>query len=228
MSRLGQARMVRAGLLLGAGLLVGIIVSIAGGRSHSAPPLVVGPVARGRPSVSVAARVPTGFAPPVPEAKAPVARGQQPPVEVAVPVIAVRSRLVGLRLNPDRSLQVPESYSVAGWYSQGPAPGATGPPAIIVGHVDSTRGPGVFFKLRQLRPGDDVLVRRADGTTLRFVVYRTAQYNKTTFPAHDVYAGRPTPEVRLITCTGVFDRASGRYLSNYVVYAAEHALGSRS
>ncbi len=220
--------MVRAGLLLGAGLLVGIVATMALGRGHSAPPLVVGPVVQDRPTVSVVAHSPAGFAPPAPEVRAPMARGQQPPVEVAVPVIAVRSRLVGLRLNSDGTLQVPESYGVAGWYSQGPAPGATGAPAIIVGHVDSTRGPGIFFKLRQLRPGDDVLIRRADGTTLRFVVYRTAQYNKASFPTRDVYAGHPTPQVRLITCTGVFDRSSGHYLSNFVVYAAEQDSGERS
>lgn len=215
-------------MLLGAGLLLGIVATIAFGRGHSPPPLVVGPVAKERPNVPAAAHRPAGFAPPVPEAKAPSARGQQPPVEIAMPAITVRSRLVGLRLNLDGTLQVPDSYALAGWYSQGPAPGANGPPAIIVGHVDSTRGPGIFFKLRQLRPGDDVFVRRADGVALRFVVYRTAQYNKATFPARDVYAGRPKPEVRLITCTGVFDRASGHYLSNFVVYAAEQIPGRRS
>ncbi len=138
-----------------------------------------------------------------------------------MPAIGVRSELVGLRLNRDGSLQVPQSYGVAGWYSQGPAPGTAGDPAIIVGHVDSTRGPGIFFRLRQLRAGDRVLVRRTDGTTVLFAVYRTAQYNKATFPAPQVYARRPKPELRLITCTGVFDRSSGHYLSNYVVYAVE-------
>jgi hypothetical protein len=31
----------------------------------------------------------------------------------------------------------------------------------------------------------------------------------------------PGPELRLITCGGTFDPASGSYLSNVVVYAAQ-------
>jgi len=36
-----------------------------------------------------------------------------------------------------------------------------------------------------------------------------------------VYGPVPDPELRLITCDGTFDYATGHYLSNIVVYATE-------
>lgn len=168
-----------------------------------------------------AAQAPSAFAPVTVAGQSVPLAQHVPPVEVAVPAIGVRSGLVGLRLNNDGSLQVPTDYAQAGWYSQGPAPGDVGQPAVIVGHVDSTKGPAVFFKLKELHNGDPVLVRRSDGTSVTFVVYRAAQYPKDNFPADQVYAPNPDAELRLITCTGDFDRATGHYLGNYVVYAKE-------
>ena len=205
-------------LVLG-GVLLGILLAVALGQSRS--PTLVAPNATGD-------RIPTAQAPHafVPATTAghlvPLAQ-HVPPVEIAAPVIGLRSVLAGLRLDADGSLQVPTDYAQAGWYSQGPAPGDVGEPAVIVGHVDSTTGPAVFFKLRELRAGDPVLVRRADGSSVRFVVYRTAQYPKEGFPARKVYAPGTDAELRLITCTGDFDRATGHYLGNYVVYARAKA-----
>lgn len=162
-----------------------------------------------------ATSVPPGFQPPA----SAVATRHLPPVELAVPAIGVRSRLTRLHLNADGTLQVPTDYGLAGWFSDGSYPGDSGPPAVIVGHVDSKAGPGVFYRLSELRTGDVVLIRRADGADLRFRVYRTAVYPKKAFPAHTVYAAEPGPELRLITCTGVFDATTGHYLSNLVVYA---------
>lgn len=172
-------------------------------------------VPSGDRSSATAAKVPSGFNAPA----VAIPAGHLPPVEVAVPVIAVRSRLVGLRLNPDGTLQVPSDYGVAGWYSDGPAPGDSGPPAVIVGHVDSKAGPGIFYRLSELRSGDVILIRRSDGTDARFTVYRSAEFLKDAFPASQVYAPHSTPELRLITCTGLFNRTTGHYASNRVIYA---------
>jgi len=208
---------VRAVVLVVAGMLAGILVAVLVLQRHSSALVAPNPTGDRVP----AAQAPSAFAPAtVAGHLAPLAQ-HVPPVEVAVPAIAVRSSLVGLRLNNDGSLQVPTDYAQAGWYAQGPAPGDVGQPAVIVGHVDSTNGPAVFFKLRELRTGDPILVRRADGTSARFVVYRAAQYPKEGFPAQQVYAPNPDAELRLITCTGDFDRATGHYLGNYVVYAKQ-------
>jgi len=149
-----------------------------------------------------------------------LAAGQQAarPVWLSIPSIAVRTRLIHLGVNKNGTLQVPSSTAVAGWYTDSPRPGAVGS-AIIAGHVDSRSGPGIFFWLRTLRPGDRIYVGRADGTMAVFTVTRIKKFAKDQFPTAAVYGPVPDAELRLITCGGVFDRSLGSYLSNVVVFA---------
>jgi sortase (surface protein transpeptidase) len=107
---------------------------------------------------------------------------------------------------------------VAGWYAPGTRPGDPGS-AVILGHVDSKRGPAVFFRLRELRPGDEIRVGRADGSSVRFTVQRTEQYGKQRFPTDEVYYPTLTPALRLVTCGGEFDATAGHYRSNVIVFA---------
>lgn len=155
-------------------------------------------------------------APPRPIGPAGVAR----PVYLSIPVIGVHTRLIRLGLTAQGTLQVPASTSVAGWYTGGPRPGQVGS-AVIAGHIDSYLGPGVFFRLRLLRPGDRVYVRQAGGTLAVFRVYAEHSYPKDHFPTEKVYGPAPDPELRLITCGGTFNPAIGSYLNNVVVYAAQ-------
>jgi hypothetical protein len=83
----------------------------------------------------------------------------------------------------------------------------------------ATRGPAVFYRLRELRRGDQVLVRRADGSSLRFVVERTGRYDKRRFPTDEVYYPTLTSALRLVTCGGEFDARTGHYRSNVIVFA---------
>lgn len=141
-----------------------------------------------------------------------------PPVRLWIPAIAVSTRLVRLGRLPDGSLEVPHAWQTAGWFDQGPRPGQPGP-AVILGHVDSTAGPAVFFRLRELRPRDIVRVGLADGRILIFRVRRVRLYPKDKFPTEAVYFPTLKRELRLITCGGAFDYANRNYLSNVVVYA---------
>ncbi|HEX6524401.1 MAG TPA: class F sortase [Streptosporangiaceae bacterium] len=142
------------------------------------------------------------------------------PVRLTVPVIGVNTTLIRLGLAASGVLQVPSSASVAGWYTGSPRPGAIGP-AVIVGHIDSRTGPGVFYRLGSLRKGNKAYVRRADGTLVVFRVTRIETYLKSAFPTHAVYDPTPDPELRLITCGGTFDAAAGTYLSNVIAFAVE-------
>jgi hypothetical protein len=172
-----------------------------------------------RPTGLVAALpVPTGTiaAPPEPS----VTRQVAEPVSLTIPVIAVRTQLVHLGLTATGALQVPPTTAVAGWYTGSSRPGAIGP-AIIDGHIDSYKGPGIFFRLVELRPGDRVYIRRADGTLVVFRVVKVQTYLKDHFPTEAVYGPTPDAELRLITCGGAFDSATGHYLSNVVVYAIQ-------
>jgi sortase (surface protein transpeptidase) len=141
-----------------------------------------------------------------------------PPVRVEIPSIGVSSPLVRLGLNRDRSMEVPGDFRVAGWFTGGPQPGQLGP-AVIAGHVDSRTGPAVFYRLRDLRPGDQIRVVRADHRVVRFEVDSRASYPKQVLATEAVYGATTAPVLRLIACAGSFDRASGSYRNNLVVSA---------
>jgi LPXTG-site transpeptidase (sortase) family protein len=204
-----------AAIIFAAGLIV-----VAAGTAgllltrHSTP--AMRPVAVGLEALPA----PTGpiVAPPQSDAPRPVAA----PVSLTIPLIGVSTKLITLGLASDGSLQVPplSDTAVAGWYTGSPRPGAIGS-AIIVGHVDTVHGPAVFDRLDQLRKGDQVYVRRADGTLVKFRVTAVQTYLKDHFPTQTVYGPTPDAELRLITCGGTFDPATHHYLSNIVVYATE-------
>lgn len=141
------------------------------------------------------------------------------PVAVTVPTIGVSSDLARLGRAADGAIEVPADWQQAGWYRKGPKPGQVGP-AVILGHVDSRAGPAVFHRLRELRPGDAIHVDRADGTTVTFVVDSVERHAKTRFPSDEVYLPTLRPTLRLVTCGGAFDAASGHYRDNVVVFAS--------
>ena len=144
------------------------------------------------------------------------------PVSVDIPAIGVNSKLLHLGLNSDGTMQVPSlttSADEAAWYKYSATPGQIGA-SVIEGHVDSHRGPAVFFRLGALRPGDAVDVTLADGITAIFRVTGVREYLKSNFPAKSIYGPPGYAALRLITCGGTFDYASGHYLSSTVVFAS--------
>ena len=212
----GSAKRPSFGQLLAASVLgLGLLAVAAGAAGVAVASSSAGLVLR------LAAR-PTPVPAPSGRAVVPVwlttAQRTAPPVSLTIPAIGVRTKLVDLGLNANGTLQVPASTAVAGWYSGSPPPGAVGA-AVIAGHVDSRTGLGVFFWLRNLRPGDRVYVSRSDGTMVVFTVTSVRMYAKDQFPTAAVYGPVPDAELRLITCGGIFDRSLGSYLSNVVVFA---------
>ena len=123
-----------------------------------------------------------------------------------------------LGLQPDGAMEVPQSADPIGWYDKSPTPGTRGP-SVLAGHVTWNRKPAVFFRLGELRAGDRVEVKRADGSTAVFSVTKIATYGKDDFPTVEVYRNLDHAGLRLITCAGQFDDASKRYPDNIVVYA---------
>jgi Sortase domain len=144
------------------------------------------------------------------------------PVSVYIPAIGVNSKLLRLGLNADGTIQVPSlktSADEAAWYKYSATPGQIGA-SVIEGHVDSYHGPAVFFRLGALRPGDIVDVTLADGITAIFRVTGVREYLKSNFPAKSIYGATGYAALRLITCGGAFDYATGHYLSSTVVFAS--------
>jgi hypothetical protein len=195
----------------------------AGARQHAA--VQPTPIAHARPS-GVPVMVPatpvvrsldlTGAPPAPPDG---VAGDAPAPVRLQIPDIKVDTAVGRLGLNADGTIEVPKDPNQAGWYTNGPAPGALGP-AVILGHLDSATGPAVFSHLSKLHPGSQVAVLRQDGSSLTFVVQRVASFPVDSFPSDQVYGATTDAELRLITCGGQYSLVRGRYLMNVVVFAA--------
>ncbi len=198
-----------AGLLVvgGVGLAVGLQSqprSVAGPSTrHVVPPRGAGGSTKSVPTNVVVAPLPD----------------RSTPLTLKIPAIGLKEPLALLGVNANGTVQVPTDIQQPGWYQYGPSPGQTGS-AVILGHVDSHRGPAVFFKLRTLVAGDLIGVTMANGSTAQFKVTSIALYLKTQFPAQLVYAPHGDSSLQLVTCGGVFDSHTGHYLSNVVVYSS--------
>ena len=145
------------------------------------------------------------------------------PVALNIPSIGVRSDIQYLGQTDDGALDTPAPgplYDTAAWYRYSPTPGSLGP-AILYGHVDSAaNGPSVFFRLGELTRGDRVTVTRADGSIAVFEVDSVERYAKDNFPTKVVYSNIDHAGLRILTCGGAFDDATGHYLDNIVVFAS--------
>lgn len=140
------------------------------------------------------------------------------PKYLRIPAIGVSTNVISLGLKSDKTVQVPKDASEAGWFKQGPVPGQLGS-SVILGHVDSTQGPAVFYQLRYLKPGNQISVRLSDGAIAHFKVARVATYLNENFPATKVYAGSPgRPTLNLVTCGGEYKADAGGYQSNVVAF----------
>lgn len=191
-------------VLLALSLLAG-----CGSTPHQAP--TAAPTKRSTPPATTQLSGPQ----PIPAAAAvhPV-RVQVPAIGVDTSTLEKLSRGAGGQLNP------PVNFDRAGYYVDGPTPGDPGP-AVIAAHVDDTSGPKVFYRLRELVAGDEVLVTRSDRRRVTFRVDAVEQYPKGQFPTAAVYGPQPGASLRLITCGGSFDQAVRSYRDNIVVYASE-------
>ncbi|MBY8845880.1 class F sortase [Streptomyces sp. SP2-10] len=159
---------------------------------------------------------PASTAPPAPPPR-PLPRSR--PMSFRVPSLGIDAPVTPLRLDASRQLETPpvDRPKLVGWYEGGPTPGEAGT-AIAVGHRDTRTGPAVFAGLAQAKPGKTVEVRRVDGRTAVYSVDRVKVFDKVGFPDEEVYGSTGRPELRVITCGGLFSRRTG-YTSNVVVFA---------
>jgi len=208
-------RLARAKTMAGTGaaaLLTAVVaVAVAGcaSESHAVRPPPVLASGRGGGPAGQPGVAPAGSVPPLQSSV---------PVRVQIPAIAVDSALTGLGLQHDGTMQTPPAGFPAGWYTGAPTPGQLGP-AIIAGHVDWAGHPGVFYNLRDLKPGDRVVVARTDGRAAVFRVSRVEEFTKDAFPTGAVYGNIDHAAPRLITCGGSFDQQAASYRDNIVAFA---------
>jgi hypothetical protein len=212
--RPGRGLAIVLGVIVVAGVLGGCLGYAAGHDHRGVEPA---PIRSAAPHTALLPPLAQGIVGPA-HAAAAAASPVGLPARLRIAAIGVNSSLERLGRLPDGTLEAPREWGQAGWYADGVRPGAQGP-AVIAGHVDSTDGPAVFFRLRELRPGDIVVVSDTNGATFRFRVDHTMTYPKSRFPSTAVYGPTALAQLRLVTCTGQFDRMARSYRENLVVYA---------
>jgi len=214
-------------------LLVGVVVLFLGIRGTDGPPAPAAAPAVTSSAAAPSATAPAAPTPPPPSATtapaspapgaapgAPSAQfvGASAPTGIDIPSVGIRSTtFVDLSVAADGTLSVPGTANEVGFYTGGPTPGQLGP-AVLGAHVDSTQGPGIFYRLGAIKPGAEIKVNRADGSVTTFTVDKVATYPKDQFPTEEVYRGDFTKsEIRLVTCGGTFDKVK-HYLDNVIVF----------
>jgi hypothetical protein len=140
------------------------------------------------------------------------------PTHIRIGAIGVSAHIGKLGLAADGTMQTPANFANTGWYAPGPEPGERGP-AVIAGHVDSKTGPAVFYELSKLKRGDSIAITRADRSVIHFTVQGLERWPKSKFPTKRVFGKTDGATLRLITCSGDFNRATGHYLDDTIVYA---------
>lgn len=156
---------------------------------------------------------------PVTESAATSTLARSEPVLLSIPTIGVTASFTApLGLTTTQEIEVPKTFDEVGWYKNGATPGEVGP-AVVLGHVDSYKGPAVLYRLGELVVGDEILITRADGSIALFVVTNMERFSQSAFPTELVYGDIDYPGLRLITCSGTYDRGIQRYSHNLVVFA---------
>ncbi|MFJ5997827.1 class F sortase [Streptomyces sp. NPDC092370] len=208
--------------VLWAAAALALTVSMVGGRGESSdagpphPPSAVSaasavPEPSDTPNRSAAPHRSAATGPHLPRSR---------PVRLLIPKISVDAPFTDLAIGPSGQLEPPppEDTNLVGWYAKGHTPGEAGT-AIIAGHVDTATSPAVFAGLSQLKKGDRFQVVRADGAKATFVVDAAESFDKDAFPSDRVYGDTADAQVRLITCSGSYDRKARDYTENLVVFA---------
>lgn len=149
-----------------------------------------------------------------------------PPAQLAIPALDVEAPVGAVGVADDGTMAVPDDVDEVGWYRHGPAPGEPGA-AVLAGHVDAReQGPGVFFALRELALGAEVVMTDAEGRAQRFEVVARRSHHKAELPTDQLFTRTGPPGLVLVTCGGDFDRGTGSYRANVVVHAVPASQAS--
>lgn len=139
------------------------------------------------------------------------------PARIQIPALNVDTKIENVGLLDNGQMGVPESFETVGWYDRGPMPGERGN-AVIAGHVDSKKGPAVFFYLKKLKAGDEVIISDDKGESLTFIVENIKSYPTELSPVNEIFDYSFQRHLNLITCTGIYDPKTGNHSERLVVY----------
>jgi LPXTG-site transpeptidase (sortase) family protein len=148
--------------------------------------------------------------------------GPNMPRYLNIPELGVHARVLSLGILSNGALGTPNNVFDTGWYNESSLPGQPGA-MLIDGHVSSWTSHGVFYGIKNLKPGDTMQVQRGDGTLFTYKVVRSQTFSDNnvdmTSAVTPVTAGKPG--LNLITCTGTLKPGTSEFNERVVVYAEQ-------
>lgn len=138
---------------------------------------------------------------------------------LAAPALGIWAPVATFALNDDLTMPVPQEAGLVAWYQYSARAGVTGN-AVLAGHRDWQGRRGVFYDLGRLAEADEVWLRDAAGAWHRYRVVWSASIEDAVAPLDDILGPTRDAVLTLITCSGTFDRTTGRYTERRVVRAA--------
>ena len=196
------------GALAAAFITAGVVLLVVAARGDDGP--------RALPRFEQALVLPSSTATAEPTATPDIAQSIN---RVQIPRIAVNAPTVILGVDAQGTMLSPKNPMDIAWYTFSAKPGEKGN-VVLSGHVDYVNfGPAVFWRLRELRPGDDVLLEVDGGRVFAYRVLAVATYDADTAPVQEIVGPTETEILTLITCTGAFDARNLEYADRLVVRA---------
>jgi hypothetical protein len=201
-------------VLLGLGL-VGLVVLLGGyfllGRKKTSPSLNIVQIPPVTPTPLI---TPTPTLTPTPT---PIPVGL--PIKIEIPKLNLVAEITPIGVTPKQNLDVPQNASQVGWFKEGVRPGQVGA-ALFTGHYDTPSGrPAIFYQLKALAPGDEIIVLTNWGERFVFRTERLVSESYKAFPKEFLYGKLATRELRLITCDGVWSAKERSYSKRLVILA---------
>lgn len=153
------------------------------------------------------------------------AGGMPEPIEgvllerLQVPSIRVDAPVETLGVNARGAMEDPVGKDAAAWYNFSEFPGYGGN-AVFSGHVDWYTGElGVFGRVKELKDGDDILLKLSDGMEIKYRVVSSILYKSAEAPIDKIVGRTEKDSLTFITCEGTFDRGAQDYSHRRIVRA---------
>jgi sortase A len=139
------------------------------------------------------------------------------PVSIEIPAIQVKASVVNVGKRSNGQMDVPKNDKDIGWYEPGIMPGQTGN-AVMAGHVDNKTGPAIFFNLKNVKPGNEIIVENNKKEKVIFIVEKLKSYDYEEAPLEEIFGYSNSENLNLITCTGSYNRNKKTHEERLVVY----------
>lgn len=137
------------------------------------------------------------------------------PGEMEIPTIGVRAPVVPVGTEADGTMASPSGAVDVGWWD-GRKPGEGN--ALFAAHVNWNGRLGSFYRLKDLKAGDEIVVK-GDGKTVKYKVVWVRNFDPNMDAASLLGNESGEQIATLITCGGVFDRSIGHHTERVVARA---------